>query len=56
MKKIEISHDLNIPGWGLIKKGTAFKVLRYNKRFVYVTLSSGAILRLARKADCIVLY
>ena len=56
MKKIKISHDLNIPGWGVIKAGTAFKVQKYNKRFVYVELQSGAVLRLNRKSDCETVY
>lgn len=56
MKKIKLSHDLNCPGWGLIKKDTAFKVLRYNSRWVYVELKPGCILRLARKGDCVILY
>ncbi len=56
MKRIKISHDLIIPGWGLIKAGTAFKVAKSNKRFVYVELQSGAVLRLSRKADCETVY
>lgn len=56
MRKIKISHDLMIPGWGLIRKGTAFKVERYNSRFVYVLLADRCELRLARKADCIKVY
>lgn len=56
MKKIRISHDLQIPGYGLIKAGSAFKVFKFNKRFVYVELKSGAIVRLNRKSDCEVVY
>lgn len=56
MRKIKISHDLSIPGWGVIKAGTAFKVQKFNKRFVYVELQSGAALRLSRKSDCEIVY
>lgn len=56
MKKIKTSHELNIPGWGTIPAGTAFKVERFNKRFVYVMVKERVSLRLARKADCEVVY
>lgn len=56
MRKIKISHELNIPGWGKIPAGTPFKVERFNKRYVYVMLQKGVELRLARKADCEVMY
>lgn len=56
MKKIKTSHDLQIPGWGFIPAGTQFKVDKFNKRFVYVKLHERVNLRLARKADCEVLY
>ncbi len=56
MKKIKVSHDLKIPGLGVVKAGTAFKVSKFNKRFVYVELQSGAILRLSRKSDCEIVY
>lgn len=56
MKKIKISHDLQIPGWGFIKAGTPFKVKRFNKRFVYVELKPGTELRLSRKSDCEIVY
>lgn len=56
MKKIKTRHDLNIPGWGFIPAGTQFKVEKFNKRFVYVELKERVNLRLARKADCEVLY
>ena len=56
MRKIELSHDMNIPGWGVIQKGTPFMVKEFNKRFVYVELKPGVNLRLARKSDCIVKY
>ena len=56
MKKIKTSHELNIPGWGIIPAGTSFNVDRFNKRFIYVSLKERVILRLARKADCIILY
>ena len=56
MKKIKTNHDLNIPGWGFIPAGTAFKVERFNKRFIYVLVNSKVELRLARKADCEVIY
>lgn len=56
MKKIKTSHDLQIPGWGFIPAGTPFKVERFNKRFVYVKLHEHVELRLARKADCEIVY
>lgn len=56
MRKIEIKHDIMIPGWGYIKEGTRYKVERFNKRHVYVKMVSGAILRLARKRDCNIIY
>ena len=56
MRKIKIRHDLNIPGWGMIPAGTQFKVVRYNKRFVYVMVKEHVELKLARKADCEVIY
>lgn len=56
MRKIKTKHDMNIPGWGVIPSGTAFKVEKFNKRFVYVLVKDGVTLRLARKADCEVMY
>lgn len=56
MKKIKTSHDMMIPGWGMIKEGTPLSVERFNKRFVYVKIYSGVMLRLTRKADFLVLY
>lgn len=56
MKKIKTSHELNIPGWGIISAETEFKVEKFNKRFVYVKLTEYTTLRLARKADCEVIY
>ena len=56
MRKIKLSHDLHVPGWGTIEEGTAFKVDRFNKRFVYIELRPGVPLRLARKTDCTVVY
>ena len=56
MRKIKIRHDLNIPGLGIVSAGTQFKVVRYNKRFVYVLVNERVELRLARKSDCEVMY
>lgn len=56
MKKIKTSRELNIPGWGIIPAESEFKVEKFNKRFVYVKLTEYTTLRLAKKADCIVLY
>ena len=56
MKKIKTRHELNIPGWGVIQAETPFKVLKFNKRFVYVEVKPHVTLRLARKADCEVIY
>lgn len=55
MKKIKMKRDLKIPGWGLIPAGTAFKVIRYNKLYVYVQCGQ-CELKLARKGDCEVVY
>ena len=56
MKKIKLANDMTITGWGRIAKGTAFKVQKFNKRFVYVEVADRVILRLARKRDCITVY
>ena len=56
MKKIETTHNLNIPGWGFIPAGTAFKVTKFNKRFIYVYISDNIELKLARKSDCKIIY
>ena len=56
MRKIRLRHDVVVPGWGRIAAGTAFKVARYNSRFVYVELRPSVELRLARKADCEKVY
>ena len=56
MKKIRTKHNLEIPGWGHIPAGTEFKVDKFNKRFIYVKLHERVTLRLARKADCEVIY
>lgn len=56
MKKIKISHDLDIIGYGKITEGTMFKVVKFNSRFIYVDVSDGLQLRLARKRDCIIVY
>lgn len=55
MRKIELKHDMNIPGWGILKQGEKFKVIEFNKRFIYVELGK-CKLRLARKRDCNILY
>lgn len=58
MKKIKTKHELNIPGWGVIPAGTTFKVIKYNNRFIYVAIPEHerVELRLARKADCEIIY
>ena len=56
MKKIKTTHDMNIPGWGKIPAGTPFRVEKFNKRFVYVLFKERVTLRLARKADCEIIY
>lgn len=56
MKKIRLKNDMNIKGWGLLPKGTALNVIRFNKRFVYCELKERVTLRLARKADCEIVY
>ena len=56
MRKIRVTHDLYIPGWGRIPARTEFKVERYNQRFVYVLVGERVELRLARKSDCQKVY
>lgn len=56
MRKIRLRHDMTVPGWGFISAGTAFRVARYNSRYVYVELRPKVELRLARKADCEKIY
>ena len=56
MRKIKTKHELNIPGWGKIPAGTSFRVEKFNKRFIYVLLKERVTLRLARKADCEIIY
>ena len=47
MKNITISHDMNIQGFGIIKAGTMFHVVKFNSRYVYAYVSPYCILRLA---------
>jgi len=47
MKKITIAHNMYIQGYGTIKEGTTLNVEKFNKRFIYATISQGCILRLA---------
>ncbi len=56
MRKIKLANDMFIPGWGRIAKDTAFKVQKFNKRYVYVEVADRVILRLARKRDCVTVY
>ena len=56
MRKIRLRATLQIPGYGMIPKGTEFMVVKFNKRFVYVKVSERTTLRLARKRDCTVIY
>ena len=56
MRKIRIKHDLNIPGWGLLRKGEEYRVESYNSRFVYILLADRVRLRLARNGDCEKVY
>lgn len=55
MRKIQLKHDIYIPGWGNLHAGEEYKVLRYNQRFVYIPLGQCEC-RLARKADCEKVY
>ena len=55
MKKIKAARELNIPGWGIIPKGTPLKVVRFNSRFVYAQLGKCEV-KLARKKDVEVVY
>lgn len=52
MKKIKLKRDVYVPGYGLVKKETPFDVTSYNSRYIYVKLSKGSNIRLARKSDC----
>lgn len=54
IKVILAKRDVYIPGYGLIKEGTAFQVVKANSRYVYVRVSQYTTIRLARKKDCIV--
>ena len=56
MHKIKLKHDMQIPGYGKLEAGRPFKVESFNKRYVYVQLREGVTLRLARKADCEIVY
>lgn len=56
MKKIKLSHDMYVPGLGVLEKGTPFKVEKFNKRFVYAYIADRVTLRLARKSDCKIVY
>ena len=47
MKKVTISHDMNIQGCGTIKAGTKFHVTKFNSRYIYAYVSPYCILRLA---------
>ncbi len=55
MKKIATTHELKIPGWGIIPEGSTFKVIRANKVYVYVQCGN-CELKLSRKKDIRVLY
>lgn len=47
MRKIRLKEDMRVPGWGLVRDGTEFKVEKFNSRYVYVRLGACS-LRLAR--------
>lgn len=48
MRKVKLVNETYIPGYGILAAGTAFKVERYNMRYVYVNLGA-CELRLTRK-------
>ena len=48
MRKIELKDNVKVMGVGVIPKGTAFKVEKFNSRNVYVDFM-GCQLRLPRK-------
>ena len=48
MRKIELKYNTPIMGVGVIPKGTAFKVEKFNSRYVYVRYGRCS-LRLLRK-------
>ena len=54
IKVILAKRDIYIPGYGTIKEGYAFQVVKANSRYVYIKVSQYTTIRLARKKDCIV--
>lgn len=38
MRKIRLKEDINVPGWGIVRAGTEFKVEKYNSKYIYVKL------------------
>ena len=48
MKKIKLTKDVKIIGYGTIERGTQFNVEKHNSRYVYVRLGM-CELRLSRK-------
>lgn len=55
MKKVKLNHDIPLIGYRVLKVGEEFKVLRHNKRFVYIEIREGLECRITRK-DCTVRY
>ena len=51
MKKVTISHDVYIMGYGTVKEGTVLNVIHDNSLYVYADLS-GCEVRLSKKHDC----
>lgn len=43
MKKVELLEDTMIPGYGMIKAGAQFDVIRHNSRWVYMKLGKSEL-------------
>lgn len=56
IKWIVINRDIYIPGYGMLKEGDVFQVVKANKRFIYVDAGYRVSIRLARKKDCTVVF
>ena len=50
MKTVKTTRKILIPGVGMIEKGTEFKVVRQNSKFVYV-MHGDKELRLSKEKD-----
>lgn len=53
MRKATLVNDVNLMGYGVIRKGEKFDTDRVNKRFAYLQIKPGVIARVKR-SDVIV--